>query len=347
MFRRKLASSLRKVVGLIDPSLGGDRNEHGSPVPVDSLMHRVEEMTKTGFWRLDCRTGHVFWSPQVFAIHEMAVSDHVDLDKALSYYPDSSARQIEEAVAEASESGTPYDLELDFVSDCGTRKRVRALGQAEKKAGEVVALIGVFQDISERHNLEQQLRQVATTDELTDLPNRRHLRMYFEDRKLAHRGSKPKRFACFLIDLDHFKSLNDSLGHDAGDRALQISAERLRHPSLRGSFAARLGGDEFVMFIEDDDLLDQIDKTSSLVLTLLNQPFHWERRRCAMSATIGIGWFEDTGQPLSEVLRCADAALYSAKKRGRGTALISTTEDLLMSDGPASEQFVDRRNAAA
>lgn len=309
-------------------------------MPFASLIGRVEEMTKTGFWRLDCRTGHVFWSPQVFAIHEMPVSDHVDLRKALTFYPDASAALIEQAVRQASTEGTPYDLELDFISECGTRKRVRALGQAEIEDGEIVALIGVFQDISERYVLEQKLRRVATTDELTGLPNRRHLKMYYESRGLARRGVKATRFACVLIDLDHFKQLNDSLGHEAGDRALEVVADRLKHPSLRDSFAARLGGDEFVMLIEDDGLLDEIESTSRALLALLKQPFRLEGRVRHVAGTIGIAWFDDKGFALSDALRCADAALYAAKKQGRGTAVISSLEDLMMDEPENAREVV-------
>ena len=301
-----------------------------APVPSAALIDRVQEMTMTGFWRLDCRTGNVFWSPQVFSIHDMPVSDHVDLDLALSYYPAESYEKVTAAVEEASATGKSFDHELDFVSESGTPKRVRAIGQAEWKGGEIVALIGVFQDVSQRYRLEQHLREVATTDELTGLPNRRHLRMYFEDRGLGRGGASAQPFVSVLVDLDHFKQLNDSYGHEAGDHALKVVAERLRHPSLRDSFAVRLGGDEFVLLIENEGLLEDIEATSRNLLALLNQPFRWEGRTCALSATIGIGWFEQRGQELSEVLRCADAALYSAKKKGRGTAVITSPEDLLM-----------------
>lgn len=332
MLRRYLSSLANPVRG--SRAVSADDNGTSAPqaFAVLSLIGRVEEMTKTGFWRLDCQTGHVFWSPQVFAIHEMPVSDHVDLEKALSYYPDAAADQMAQAVQQASARGTPYDLELDFVSDCGTRKRVRALGEAEMVDGEIVALVGVFQDISERYRLEQQLRQVATTDELTGLPNRRHLKMYYEDRGLARRGVKPTRFACALIDLDHFKQLNDTFGHEAGDRALEVVADRLHHPTLRDSFAARLGGDEFVMLIEDDALLDDIEGTSRTLLALLQQPFRFEGHVCHIGGTIGIGWFDDKGYPLADALRCADAALYAAKKQNRGTAVISSLQDLMMDD---------------
>lgn len=331
MLRRFLSSIKNWALGPPVPD-AGDGPSPALTVPIASLIGRVEEMTKTGFWRLDCETGQVYWSPQVFAIHEMPVSDHVDVEKALTYYPDASATLIAQAVQQASTVGTPYDLELDFISECGTPKRVRALGQAEMKNGKIVALIGVFQDISERYLLEQKLRRVATTDELTGLPNRRHLKMYYESRGLARRGVKPTRFACVLIDLDHFKELNDSQGHAAGDRALEVVADRLKHPTFQDSFAARLGGDEFVMLIEDDGLLDEIGATSRTLLALLKQPVRLDGRVCQMSGTIGIAWFDDKGFALSDVLRCADAALYSAKEQDRGTAVISSMEDLMMDE---------------
>lgn len=335
-----LANSPLSLVGPESQQIRVQASQHTDqgqrPDPFENLRTKIEEMTKTGCWRLDCETGHLLWSSQVFAIHEMPVTEQVDLERALAFYPESSRLAIEQAVMRASTLGTPYDLELDFVSECGTQKRVRALCQPEIENGRVVALIGVFQDISERFRLEQELREVATTDELTGLPNRRSLKIFYEKRGLGRTASSATPFACALIDLDHFKSLNDLYGHEAGDRALQAVSARLRHPCLKDSFAVRLGGDEFILMIEVEDLLSNIQETSECILRLLREPFQHNRALRSLSATVGVGWFDDRGIALSDALRCADAALYSAKQRARGTAVISGTAALMLDLG-ASE----------
>jgi len=139
-------------------------------------MHRqlgqAQRIAGIGSWRLDIATDAIEWSDQVYAIHDLPVTDTPPLAQAFSFYPGRARRVLSDAVALAIEQGRSFDEEVDFVSALGTPKRVRSMGEVETRNGEPVALIGVFQDISRQYEMEQALRRTADTDELTGLANR-------------------------------------------------------------------------------------------------------------------------------------------------------------------------------
>jgi len=143
-----------------------------------------------------------------------------------------------------------------------------------------------------------------------------------------------------LIDLDHFKAVNDEFGHEAGDRVLIDAAAQLVGPPFGGQFAARLGGDEFVMVIEKEALLQDLDETLALLLEKLKSEVGEGENRLQVSATIGAAWLSKDNGERSALLRCADHALYQAKRAERGTAAIC-------SDAIAGERLRVRPNLRA
>ena len=300
------------------------------------LLRQVERMARIGFWRLDVETGAVFASPQVYAIYGIEPKDRSTFDRALSYLPQPHRAVMEQAVARARTQGEAYDLEIDLVAADGTCKRVRQIGEPEYADGRIVAIIGVMQDITQQHRLETELRAAATTDALTGLPNRRHLEMFYQDRRLDQLNpAQMQGFALALIDLDHFKAINDARGHATGDAALKEVARRLMHPRYADCFVARLAGDEFVMVITEPAMMQGLSAVCEQLLADLAQPLARQDRPLELSATIGVAVSEWGGVSLSDMLECADAALYVAKNNGRGSAAISSREDLFMQDPAA------------
>ena len=281
----------------------------------------AEQMTQSGHWRVDLATGDVFWSKHTCEIHGVDRVDKEVIDRALEYYPPHDRPRIAAAVAECMTKGVSYDLELDFRDASGILKRVRAIGEIERHDGETIAMIGVFQDITERHNLEMRLRTAAHVDELTGLPNRARLNQFLDCAiDSASRESRP--LALLLIDLDHFKAVNDRLGHEAGDRVLKETAAQLVGRPFAGQFAARLGGDEFVMLIENEALLGDLDGSLDDLLDKLKFEVGEGDDRLQVSATIGAAWLSENNNERSALMRCADHALYQAKRAQRGTAAI-------------------------
>jgi len=190
-------------------------------------------------------------------------------------------------------------------------------------AGEPLYYEGTVEDITERKSYEMQLAHQATHDALTGLPNR----VLFVDRLqqamlIAERENT--RVAVVFVDLDNFKYINDSLGHEAGDELIGVMANRLQH-CLRGSdtvarleTVARLGGDEFVLLMPDLKVgNDAVLTTMSRILADVGKPVQIKDRELVLTCSLGISLYPEDGKDVDTLLKHADAAMYQAKQTGR------------------------------
>ncbi len=176
----------------------------------------------------------------------------------------------------------------------------------------------VFSDISAIKDAESRLSHLAYHDALTDLPNRRLL----SDRltMALHRASRTASSVCVLyIDLDEFKHVNDTLGHDQGDGLLKVMAERLSATLRVNDTLARLGGDEFIVVMEDVQEIRYAGQVAEAILTAVAMPCLVGGIELRMSASIGISVSPDHGTSAEELLKAADAAMYRAKGAGRNS----------------------------
>ncbi len=173
----------------------------------------------------------------------------------------------------------------------------------------------LLQDNSERHAFEAKLTHLATHDALTGLPNR----VLFNDRlaqELAHASRDDHTVAILFLDLDRFKHINDTLGHNIGDQLLQAVADRLKN-CLRGEDTlARLGGDEFLLILPHLNNTEGAAIVAQNILQLLKQPFSTAGQELFISASIGIAFYPHDGSETSELVKNADTAMYVAKSMG-------------------------------
>ncbi|GAA2716699.1 putative bifunctional diguanylate cyclase/phosphodiesterase [Micromonospora olivasterospora] len=177
--------------------------------------------------------------------------------------------------------------------------------------------VAVIEDVTDRHELQQRLRFQALHDPLTGLPNRT---LFFETlgQVLGHAGPDDRIGVCFL-DLDGFKAVNDSLGHDLGDRLLTVIARRLAEcVAQHGHLVARMGGDEFVILVDGGEGLDDAVGVAEMALAAVSAPVHVGGRQLAVSASVGIVECPAAETSASELMRAADTTLYWAKADGRG-----------------------------
>ena len=178
--------------------------------------------------------------------------------------------------------------------------------------------IGVFTDISEQKAAEARIRHLAEHDYLTDLPNRLLLNSSLEQ-AIAHSVREKVAVALLFIDLDHFKDVNDSLGHDIGDRLLQVFAARLRACVSEGDTVSRQGGDEFVVLLMDCVTQRIAASVAERILNVAAQPILIDEHELNVTASIGISLCPSDGSDIHGLLRNADTALYQAKAAGRNT----------------------------
>jgi diguanylate cyclase (GGDEF)-like protein/PAS domain S-box-containing protein len=217
-------------------------------------------------------------------------------------------------VAATSSSATIGPVELR-VERGATRSVVETVGSNLSGDPAVQGLALNFRDISERKALEEQLRQLAFHDPLTLLANRN----LFRDRvqhalALAQRGSDC--LAVMFLDLDNFKNINDSLGHDAGDRLLQAVAHRVLQTTRSTDTVARLGGDEFAVLMEGVERSSEVGRVADALIAALNVPFQLDGREVHVGASVGVAMSaaEDGAEAL---LSNADIAMYHAKAAGK------------------------------
>jgi diguanylate cyclase (GGDEF)-like protein/PAS domain S-box-containing protein len=193
---------------------------------------------------------------------------------------------------------------------------VQAIAKNLVDVDSVGGVVVNYRDITEQKALEEQLRRQAFEDELTGLPNR-HLFTNRLEHAIAFLGRQSAPIALLLIDLDDFKTVNDSLGHNAGDRLLVEAGRRIRQCLRSVDTVARLGGDEFAVLLEDVDPNAPSD-VASRILAALRQPVRLDRQQLTIGASIGIVTAYSPKQTVVDLLRNADLAMYSAKDHGKG-----------------------------
>ncbi len=201
---------------------------------------------------------------------------------------------------------------------------VHGLGQLTfDSLGQVQAMHGSVQDITEHKAAEERIRSLVFTDPLTNLPNRRFL-MDRIDKAMASALRHGHKSALLLVDLDNFKTLNDSLGHHKGDLVLQQVARRLSECVREEDTVARLGGDEFVVLVEalsmtTQDAITQVKTVAEKILDVLGQPYQLDDSKHRSTASVGATLFGDHLESTEEPLKRADLAMYQAKADGHNT----------------------------
>lgn len=182
--------------------------------------------------------------------------------------------------------------------------------------GDVTHYVGIFNDTTVQHESRERLRKLAYEDSLSGLPNRQFFNEQL-DSALVHAQRVGSSLAIMYMDLDHFKEINDTLGHTYGDRLLRLVAERLRGCLRAFDSLARLGGDEFTIILRDLDRSEHVINVAEKLLGAFAEPFELEGRECYLTASVGISVFPDDGQDRDTLLKHADVAMYEAKKLGR------------------------------
>lgn len=182
--------------------------------------------------------------------------------------------------------------------------------------GQLTHYVVVFSDLTAVRNAEHKLYHLAHHDPLTGLPNRLLARDRLET-ALDRARRRQTRVALLFIDLDYFKRVNDTLGHNVGDELLRSIAQRLQNCVRHEDTVARLGGDEFMVMLDRIERIEEVVIVTEKIIASLNQPIRLEARELSISASIGISLYPDDAESRDDLIRAADTAMYTAKGQGR------------------------------
>ncbi len=184
--------------------------------------------------------------------------------------------------------------------------------------GEPVQYVSVFNDITKSRYNDEKIKHLAFHDALTDLPNR-SLLMDRLDHHIAKAERDKTCLAVMFLDLDRFKVVNDTLGHEIGDDLLRAVAKKLQGQVRQSDTVSRLGGDEFIILLDNPASDDEVAYIAGRVLAVIKEPMEFRGKAAQVGASIGIAMFPRDGNTPVELIKSADAAMYAAKDGGRNT----------------------------
>ncbi len=280
-------------------------------------QNQAAQIASIGQWIWNFSSNEIILSEYFFQILGMDYDEKIkSWDPFFKrVHPDDQA-VLSQALERALSQKKPYDSEFRFFHADGTQHHCRVLGQINwNEEGTPLRMVGIIQDITEQKNYREKIAQLAFSDILTGLPNRR----MFYDRLsniLDNFKSHKERIAIVFVDLDGFKKVNDSLGHDVGDQLLQHIAKQLEASVRLGDTVARMGGDEFILILSKADSLDVVADIAERILIACQKPIVVKNQMVAVGASIGISFSPDDGEELDVLIKKADHAMYQSKQNG-------------------------------
>jgi len=256
-------------------------------------------------------------------------SDDVIGRRAVDVFPHITEQHVDELLVRALNGETVAAPDIHYYVPGGGEQRqgwASAVYRPHRDGlGHIIGVIALIRDITQRKKAEQQIEYQAYHDALTGLANRRlfheHLTL-----ALALASRRRRTVGVLFLDLDHFKLVNDTLGHTLGDDLLRQISARLRDCVREGDTVARVGGDEFTIVLQDMEAKEDAALVAQKVLHAIAAPIDLGGNRIYVTASIGITLFPDDGDDAETLLKNADNAMYRAKAEGRNTYQMSTQE---------------------
>ena len=306
---------IERMAGLLDKA-----NAMREEVALNELRLRtLVENSPDIIARYDAHCRLIFANP-AYARETGIVLERMPGKKSKSgriWQPTMPLAQYTDRLRRVIDSGTPDRINLEWKNPTGQTVYHEIQVVPERDAGgRTVGALAIGRNISALKRIEQELLFQATHDPLTGLPNRELLQERLRH-ALLQSSRHGRRVAVIFVDLDNFKDINDSLGHDIGDELLKLLAGRMCQTLRESDTVARLGGDEFVVFIEDNADAHDLDTVVHKLFDALSEPCQIGEHRIYPGASLGIALSPDDGTDVDTLMRNADTAMYVAKKQGR------------------------------
>ena len=284
----------------------------------EAHLRLAMEAAQMGMWYWEADTDRFVYSEGLAALFGYGASDPMVDYRLLQQRLHPSDRELFEAtMRHAVKQGVDFQVDYRVIWPDGSVHWVSNRGQVHRaQDGRALRVIGVGMDMTDRKLAEQRIAHMAHHDALTGLPNRVLLRDRIQQAiAQAHRNGA--QLAVLFLDLDRFKTINDSLGHQLGDRLLQSVASRILVCVREGDTVSRVGGDEFVIVIPGISAAADASAVAGKILEVLASAFHLHGNDLHVNASIGISLYPADGADAETLMRNADTAMYHAKDSGR------------------------------
>ncbi len=278
-----------------------------------TILENIQE----GYFEVDLAGNFTFFNESVCQMICYGKDEMVGMNYRV-YTSEDISKKVYQAFNKVYKTGNPTkEFDWQIIRKDGSRRYIEASVSLKKDSSrKAVGFKGIIRDITERQQIHQQLNHMATHDALTGLPNR----VLFMDRlqvALAQAKRNRNRLAVMMLDLDHFKDINDNLGHLVGDKLLQEIGHRLTGILRHNDTVARLGGDEFIILLSDLEKIEYAAGVAKVILKAFQKPFMLADHEIVTNASIGIAMFPDDCEDTDALLKKSDMAMYSVKTTGR------------------------------
>ena len=293
----------------------------------EKRLKEAQRIAQVGSWELDLVSGKLTWSDEIFHLFEIdKAAFGASYEAFLNAIHPEDRDRVNQAYTNSLVTRAPYEITHRLLMPDGRVKWVNERCETHfDEYGKAVRSTGTVQDITERKIAEEQISQLVCYDVLTGLINRSSLQSQLEH-ALATAHRERHALAVIFLDLDHFKTINDTLGHAVGDALLREVARRLRHSVRDGDIVARLGGDEFVVILTEVENVAATVHVADKILQVLAQRYRIGEHELHSTASLGIAFYPDDGEDSETLMKNADNAVHHAKSLGRNNAQFFTSE---------------------
>lgn len=277
------------------------------------IFDRSSEAARIGVWECSLPDNRLVWTKTVYDLFDVPYEADLDRAEILKCYSKESLAELVRLRSRAIQEQSGFTLDAEIVTPKGTTRWIRITATVECEGDVPVRIFGMKLDITAEKMMFDQIRYLAEFDILTGLPNRAQFQTALQRLPLRCIGGSTA--ALLLIDLDGFKGINDTFGHQAGDECLKETAERLLAACKGAELVARIGGDEFAVLVSGYDSAESVAKLAETVVHCLNRSVERDGSRMHVGASVGVAFFDASMN--SDIFVCADSALYKAKTDGK------------------------------